>query len=402
MKKRIPVKSLKVGMYITDLNKDWKPHNNIKRSKGFIRSEAIIEKIKNLGITDIYIDTKKGKDHEDAIPIPEVDRENQKKLEAAGELKPHSKPIVSLNDEMNVASKIHDEAIGLVNNVMEDVKLGQDIDIGSVDDLADNMLDSIFRNHHALTCLGCIRDKDSYLMEHSVNLSVLMSVYCRSMDMDRSIMHQTMVGALLHDIGKVMVPDEILHKPGKLSDHEFAEMKHHVVYGRDMLKAMEGVSELSLTTMAQHHERIDGSGYPEGLKGNEISQHGKMVAIVDVYDAITADRCYHKGMTPTLAIKKLLEWSDNHLDRELVNHFIRCIGIYPVGSLVLLESGRLGIVVESNEFDQRLPAIRVMYHTKFRSYIKTEVIDLAHPKVQDRIVKTVDPVDYQIPIKDFL
>ncbi len=215
-------------------------------------------------------------------------------------------------------------------------------------------------------------------------------------------MHQTMVGALLHDIGKVMVPDEILHKPGRLTDSEFTEMKHHVVYGRDMLRGMEGVSELSLTTVAQHHERIDGSGYPDGLKGDEISQHGKMVAIVDVYDAITADRCYHRGMTPNMGIKKLLEWSDSHLDRSLVNHFIRCIGIYPVGSLVLLESGRLGVVIESNEFDQRLPTLRIMYHTKFRSYIKTEMLELAKPKVQDRIVKAVDPAEYQINVKDFL
>ncbi len=388
-------------MYITDLNNDWIPHNNFKR-KGFIRSEQVIEKIAKLGITELYIDTSKGKDHQDAVPLPEVDRDNQAKLERAGELTPYNKPVISLADEMTVAARIHNEAKGLISNVMDNVKLGLDFDINSVDDLADNMLDSIFRNHHALTCLGCIRDKDSYLMEHSVNLSVLMSVYCRSMSMDRDIMHQTMVGALLHDIGKVMVPDEILHKPGRLTSEEFTEMKHHVVYGRDMLKSIGGVSELSLTTMAQHHERIDGSGYPDGLKGDEISQHGKMVAIVDVYDAITADRCYHKGMTPTQAIKKLLEWSDNHLDKTLVNHFIRCIGIYPVGSLVLLESGRLGVVIESNEFDQRLPTIRVMYHSKFRSYIKTVVIDLAHPKVQDRIVKTVDPVDYQIQVKDFL
>ncbi len=388
-------------MYITDLNNDWKPHNKTKKN-GFIRSEEVINRISQLGVTELYIDTEKGIDHQDAITVSEVDKENQKKLEQAGELKPHNKPTIALADEMVTASKIHNEAIGLVNNVMDNVKLGQDIEIGPIDDLADNMLSSIFRNHHALSCLGCIRDKDAYLMEHSVNLSVLMSVYCRSMMMDKDTMHKTMVGALLHDIGKVMVPDEILHKPGRLSSSEFAEMKHHVAHGRNLLQGTDGISELSITTMAQHHERIDGSGYPDGLKGDQISMHGKMVAIVDVYDAITADRCYHKGMTPTLGIKKLLEWSDDHLDRNLVNHFIRCIGIYPVGSLALLESGRLGVVIESNEFDQRLPTVRVMYHTKFRSYIKTEVINLAHPKVQDRIVKTIDPNEYQIPVKDFL
>ncbi len=127
-----------------------------------------------------------------------------------------------------------------------------------------------------------------------------------------------------------------------------------------------------------------------------------MTAIVDVYDAITSDRCYHKGMTPTQGIAKLLEWSDFHLDRALVNQFICCIGVYPVGSLVLLESGRLGVVIEANESEQRLPVVRVMYHTKFRAPIKLEVIDLSRPKVQDRIAKAVDPADYKIDIKKFL
>jgi HD-GYP domain-containing protein (c-di-GMP phosphodiesterase class II) len=179
-------------------------------------------------------------------------------------------------------------------------------------------------------------------------------------------------------------------------------MKTHVVHSADILKTTEGISDLTILVAAQHHEKMDGSGYPKGLKGEEISPYGRMVAITDVYDAITADRVYHKGMTPTAAIKKLLEWSGAHLDRSLVEHFIRTVGIFPVGSLVLLESGRLGVVIEANESDQRLPTIRVMYHTKFRNFIKTMVIDLSKPSVQDRIVKAVDPDAYKISVKDFL
>lgn len=401
MIKRIPVTMLEVGMYVSDLNKDWIPHNNI-RKQGIIRTEAVIEKIAGLGVKEIYIDTARGKDAREGIPQPEIDEAMDKRLNAAGEMKPAARPIIPLADEMRVAEKIHNQAKSLVSTVMDNVKVGRAFDVSSVDDLAGNMLQSILRNHNALTCLGRIRDKDSYLMEHSVNLSVLMSVFSKSIDLSNRVMHQAIVGALLHDIGKILVPDSVLHKPGKLTEQEFSIMKMHVNFGKDILQISEGVSDLSVLIASQHHERVDGSGYPEGLKGDEISTYGRMVAIVDVYDAITADRCYHQGMTPTQGIRKLLEWSDHHLDRSLVNQFIRCIGIYPVGSLVLLESGRLGAVIQANEADQRLPILRIMYHTKFRSHIKVEVLDLSNAKVQDRIVKAVDPKDYGIDIQKFM
>jgi len=388
-------------MYVSDLNSDWIPHSNFKK-KGKIKQDKVIEKIKRLGVQNIYIDTFQGDDVKDAPTLAEIDKENEKKLRSAGELSSLNKPSTGLAEEMDAAEKVHQEAVVLVDGVLNDVKTGKAIQLEAIESLADDMLDSLFRNHNALACLGCIREKDSYLMEHSVNLSVLMTIFGKSMQLDRTTLQQTIAGALLHDIGKIMVPDDILHKPGKLSDAEFEQMKQHVALGQSHLKATTGIAPLTVRIAAEHHERMDGSGYPAGLCGHEISPHGRMAAIVDVYDAITADRCYHKGMTPTMAIKRLLEWSDHHLDRSLVNHFIRCIGIYPIGSLVLLESGRLAAVVEVNEFDQRLPKVRVMYHTKFNCFIKTELIDLAKPSVQDLIVKAVDPESYRIKVKDFL
>ncbi|MCP5169510.1 MAG: HD-GYP domain-containing protein [Hahellaceae bacterium] len=401
MIKRIPVTHLKVGMYVSDLNRDWIPHNNLKK-QGILKNEQVIEKISSLGIQEIYIDTSRGLDCDAGLTQPEVDQQNQRRLQTAGEAAPAIQARVALTDEMDNALMLHQQAKGLVNQVMADVKIKKAIDVHSIESLADGMLESIFRNHNALSALGRIRDKDSYLMEHSVNLSVLMSVFGKSIRLGRDVLQQTIIGALLHDIGKILVPDSVLHKAGKLTEREFSIIKLHAAMGRDILKVTQGVSELSIKIVSEHHERMDGTGYPEGLKADQISTYGRMTAIVDVYDAITADRCYHKGMTPTQGIAKLLEWCDFHLDRGLVNQFIRCIGIYPVGSLVLLESGRLGVVIEANEFEQRLPTVRVMYHTKFRAPIKVEVIDLSLPKVQDRIVKAVDPRDYKIDIKQFL
>ncbi len=401
MIKRIPVSALKVGMYITDLNNDWIPHNT-RRRRGVIKTEETIEKIRRMGVVFVYIDASKGLDSQDAETAVEVDRHNESALQDAGAQTPGLRPRVPVAEELTIAQKIHSQAQGLVGEFMENVKIGGAVDAAPIHQLAHELQSSVLRNANALSCLGRIREKDNYLLEHSVNLSVLMSLFGHFRSLPPDILHQTIVGALLHDLGKIMTPDEILHKPGRLSAEEFEIMKLHARHSRDILVATEGIGELSIITAAQHHEKLDGSGYPEGLKGDEISVYGRMVAITDVYDAITSDRVYHKGITPTQGLKKLLEWSGDHLDVSLVKQFIRCIGLYPVGSLVLLESGRLGAVVEANGYDQRLPAVRVMYHTKFRLPIPVETIDLARPGTQDRILRAVDPEDYKIDVRKFM
>lgn len=401
MIKHIPVSALRVGMYITDLNNDWIPHNT-QRRRGVIKKEETIEKIRRMGANYVYIDVTRGLDSQDSEPAHEVDHRNETALQQAGEQKPGVFRQVTVAEEMGFAQQVHTQAQGLVGNLMNSAKIGGAIDIAPIHQLADELQSSVFRNANALSCLGRIREKDNYLLEHSVNLSVLMSLFGNFRKLPADALHQTIVGALLHDIGKILTPDEILHKPGRLTREEFEVMKAHARHSRDILNSTEGIGELAIITAAEHHERLDGSGYPEGLKGDEISVYGRMVAITDVYDAITADRVYHKGMTPTQGLKKLLEWSGSHLDPALVREFIRCVGLYPIGSLVLLESGRLGVVVETNDDDQRLPVVRVMYNTRFRLPITVETVDLAKPGAQDRILRSVDPDEYGIDVRKFL
>lgn len=400
MIKRIPLSALKEGMYVSDLNSEWIPHSNL-RKKGLIKNEEVIEKIKKLGIDELYIDTSLGRDTQDALTADEVEAKNEQELQEIGSMAPIMKPKISLDDELNAAAKIHNEAIGLITNLVGDVKEKKPIRLQAFEEVADGMLDSVLRNHNALSCLGRIREKDSYLMEHSVNLAVLMTVFGKSLQLDKTTMQHIAIGAMLHDIGKILIPDEVLHKPERLTAEEFEIMKKHAQYSHDLLEQTEGMPALAVTVAAQHHEKMDGSGYPHGLCGHEISPYGRMAAVVDVYDAITADRVYHKGIPPSAALKKLIEWK-HHLDPSLVRHFIRSVGIYPVGSLVLLESGRLAVVIEANDFEQRLPLVKVVYHTKFRSFVKVETLDLSKPSVQDRIVRAVDPESYRIRVGDFL
>ncbi len=401
MIKRISINKLQPEMYVSDLNCDWIPHHNMQK-EGRIPNQAMVNELKRRGIKEVYIDTERGLDEEDGYSQQEVESQNQKKLNNAASLNMDSAGSVSVEEELFKAHKLQDQAKSIMTGVLSDVKFGKPLETEGFDELADGMIDSVIRNHNALACLGRIRQKDNYLMEHSINLAVLMGIFAKAMKIDRETMHQAMVGALLHDIGKIMVPDDILHKPGKLDDNEFSRIKQHVVFSRELLKKTPGISPLTIDVAAQHHERIDGSGYPEGLTGCQICREGKMVAITDVYDAITADRCYHKGLSPTSALKKLLEWSGTHLEEQLVHKFIRSMGIYPVGSLVMLESGRLAVVIEASEKDQTRPIIKIIYHSRMKQYLPIEIIDLSKPSSQDNIKSSVDADKWRIKTADFL
>jgi len=402
--KKIPVEFLEPGMYIHDLNADWIPHNTL-RQRGKISSQANIEKIIGHGITELYIDTAKGKDLADAVTAEEVSLEmNRRMIELAehSQRQPQDLARVPLAEEMQRAQHIHNEAKGLVNHLLGDIKQGKPLQVEQVDQLAEDLVESVFRNHDALACLGRIREKDSYLLEHSVNLAVLMSIFAKSMDFEKQFMHDAVVGAMLHDIGKILIPDEILNKPGRLTAKEFDEIRKHAEFSRQMLRETPGVSPLAITIAGQHHERLDGSGYPDGLKGAEISKPGRMVAITDVYDALTADRCYKEAIPPTGAMKKLLEWSDHHLDRNLVHRFIKCMGVYPVGSLVHLSDEKLAVVTEQSESNTLEPMVKVIYHAGDCRYLTPSVLDLARPGNQVTILRAEDPRDYGITLRPFL
>ncbi|MFT7410003.1 MAG: putative nucleotidyltransferase with HDIG domain [Oleispira sp.] len=401
MIKRISIDKLRPEMYVSDLNCDWIPHHTLQK-EGRIPNDAIIAQIKRRGIKEVYIDTDRGLDEEEAITQQEVDQQIQAKLDKAGAQNMANAGSVTVEEELFKATKLQSQAKSIMTGVLNNVKMGKPLETETFDDLADGMIDSVMRNHNALACLGRIRAKDNYLMEHSINLAVLMGIFAKSIKIDRETMHQAMVGALLHDIGKIMVPDSILRKPGKLDDNEFARMKQHVVFSRDLLQKTPGIHPLTVDVAAQHHERIDGSGYPEGLMGCDICREGKMVAITDVYDAITSDRCYHKGLPPTVALKKLLEWSGTHLEEKLVHTFIRSMGIYPVGSLVMMESGRLAVVIEASEKYQTRPVVKVIYHSRLKQYIPVEIIDLSKPASQDNIKCSVDADKWRIKTSDFL
>lgn len=392
-----------MGMFIHNLNAGWLYHPFFSR-KIKVNDEKTIKKIQECGIREIYIDTEKGIDVADAPTLEEVNREVETEIKEGIETEikaavragiqagiqagignttevPDEEesmlPKVPIEQELTRAREIQKQAKQTIQKIMDDIRFGKQIETEKAERVVENMVESIFRNQDALISLGKIRKKDEYTYFHSMSVAVLMISFARQMGFDKRSIQEVGIGAMLHDIGKMKVPHEILNKSGKLTEEELNKIREHVVYSREILEGTDGISEISVTVAAQHHERIDGSGYPEKLEGDEISIFGQMTAIVDVYDAMTADRCYQKKFIPSEVLKSLYEWSKSHYNRDLVQRFIRCVGIYPIGTLVRLDSGMLGVIIHHSEKSLLEPVVRVVYNPVREMLIMPYDIDLS-------------------------
>jgi putative nucleotidyltransferase with HDIG domain len=401
--KKISSGRLEPGMFIHDLNCGWMDHPFLS-TRFKLASAKDARKIAEAGIREVYIDTELGLDVTDAPTDAEVGREIEGELQQVAE-EAAAAPRTPTREELARAGKIHSEANLIMRSIMNDVRLGRQVQVERMEPIVDKMAGSILRNSGALLSLSRIKNKDEYTFQHSVGVAALLIAFCRGLGLDEETIRQAGIGGMVHDVGKMQTPDRILNKPGKLTDEEFTVMRHHVVASREILEVTPNISQTALQVAAQHHERHDGSGYPNRLKGDEISRIGQMASIIDVYDAITSDRVYHKGMLPTDALRKLFEWSKFHFNPELVHAFARVVGIYPVGALVRLESGRLAVVVEHRESNMLHPLVRVMFDSKRNYHLKPEDVDLSRPVGfggGDRIVGHESPEQWQIDPMKFL
>lgn len=386
MIKKIDIRELRPGMYVHDLNCSWVAHP-LYPTRFKIRSGKEVDKLVEQGISSVYIDSGMGDDVPDAATEEEVRQTIEAALLKIAEspgLEGEGQGITT-REELARAAQVHREAHQTIQEVMSDIRLGKHSEMERIEPAIRGIVDSVFRNSGALIQLGGIRTKDQYTFAHSVNVCALLTAFARTLELGNDITRQISIGGMLHDIGKMRVPDAILNKPGALSENEFDEMRRHVQHGVDILGKVSWISPISLLVTAQHHERYDGSGYPAGLKGDQISQFGQMASIVDVYDAITSARVYHRPMEPVMAIRKIQEWSGQYFNVELVSHFIRSVGIFPLGTLVRLESDQLAIVVGHSASSLLNPEVRVVYDAGKRSSVEPYDLDLSRQSA-DRIV----------------
>jgi len=402
MLKKVDSSRLKVGMFIHDLDCGWMEHPFV-RSSFLITADDEIRKITAARIHGVVIDCSRGLDL-DAPTLAEAEAATEAEVAALASTVT-SRVRVPLGEELQRAANVRRQAVGLVRTVMQDARLGKAVELDQVSPVVQNVTESILRNSGALLSLLQIKNKDDYTFLHSVSVCALLVAFCRSRGMDDGTIHQAGLGGLLHDTGKALVPDAILNKQGSLSDAEFDIVKRHPRDGHEILSRTQGIGPIPLDITLHHHERRDGSGYPDRQAEGAISELAQMAAIVDVYDAITSDRCYHKGLAPAEALRKIHEWSKFHFNPALAQEFMRCIGIYPVGTLVLLESGRLGVVVEPHESSLLTPKVNVFFHTKRQVYIRPEMVDLSRALGfggGDRIVRHESAAKWQVEPQRFM
>jgi putative nucleotidyltransferase with HDIG domain len=411
MLKKIPIERLKPGMYVHDLGTNWFSHPFL-RQQFKVTGEDDLNKISSAGIRELYIDTSKGLDDTDAASTIEVRQQIDKRVEQLGnppsgqernEAAPPARTTVA--EELPKAKKIYDQAGRAVRSVMRDVRLGNAVNVAGVEDIVGDITDSVSRNSGALVSLLNLKEADDYTFLHCVAVGTLMVTFGRAMGLDPELVRQGGIGGLLHDVGKMKVPDAVLNKPGKLTDDEFFIIKKHPEIGHELLVATGAVGEIPLDITRHHHERMDGSGYPDKLPADQISLYARMSAIVDVYDAVTSDRCYHRAMTPTDAMRKMLEWSKFHFDETLAHQFMKIVGIYPVGQLVRLESGRLAVVTDQNETNLLMPKVCAFFSIKSNCHIPPVMVDLSRTLGHgggDKIVGHENPHKWGVQPSRFL
>jgi putative nucleotidyltransferase with HDIG domain len=382
MLKRIPVKNMSLGMFVAELCGSWMEHP-FEKTKFLLTNQSDLDSIRTCGAKEVWIDTAKGLDDNAAILATTL---TTPLTTSAPLSSPEKVKHVSIEQEIITASKVCARAKDAVITMFGDARMGKAIEIEHVQMLVEEISDSVMRQPHALISLARLKTSDEYTYMHSVAVCALMIALARQMNLDNDKVHEAGLAGLLHDIGKMSIPKEILNKPGKLTDQEFDTVKSHTVKGSEILMGNPLISALVLDVVLHHHEKMDGSGYPHKLQGDDISLFAKMGAVCDVYDAITSDRPYKKGWPPAESIRKMAEWSNGHFDEHVFQSFVKTVGIYPTGSLVRLESGRLGIVTKQTAESLLSPCVKVFFSAKLRSPIAIEEVDLSTLIGKDKII----------------
>lgn len=391
------ISELKPGMYISQV---LEQSGNLKiRTQGLVSTDKAITKLGQQGLTKVLVDlakSKLAKNKAEAKSEAPVEAQQDTEKDAQVETK-----TVPFDKEINTASILYQQAKQIQSKAFDNMKANAPIDTTAVQGAANDLIESVFRNQDALACMTRMRVKDEYLMEHSINVAIIMTIFAKHLKFDLATIQQLTSGAMLMDLGMIGIPSEILAKKGPLSDEERTKVEQHVNMGHKVLSKAKGLSAISLELVQYHHESVDGSGYPNGKTAEQLSLYAKMAKIVDCYDAITADRSYQKAKTPVSAFKILRSESGTSFDQELVNEFIKCMGIHPVGTLVKMKSNKLGIVIKSNPVNPISPCVNVFYSVGNKCYIEPKVIDLAAAGCNDEIDKSVKPEEFKLDMLKF-
>ena len=397
MLKKISVDQLVVGMYLQELVGTWLD-NPFWRANFVITKASDVALLRASRISEVWIDTAKGLDVAAPAEVVEAAQASPVELPDAevAPLQPALAPQpVPIADELARAAQICAQSRQAVSDMFREARMGKAVDAQRVGELVQDISDSVARNASALISLARLKTADDYTYMHSVAVCAMMIALARQLGLDGEAVRAAGVAGLLHDMGKALLPPGVLSKPGKLTIAEFAIVRGHPELGHRILVSGSNASQISLDVCLHHHEKMDGTGYPEGLKGRQISLYARMGAICDVYDAITSNRPYKAGWDPAESMRKMGEWAGGHFDPVVFQAFVKSLGIYPVGSLVRLGTDRLGVVTAQTAGSLTTPKVKAFYSIARKERIPAQEIDLSQPGCTVKITAREDPAKWQ-------
>lgn len=361
---KIHISELKIGMFVSKLERPW-------LETPFLMQGFVVESLDDIDAISEY---------SQYVWIDAV-REEWVPPEERAVAKGQSKKVSYINKidtkaEHSAALQTYREARRITRTLLDDLRLGGVINSEKAKETVKDCVHSILRNSDALLWMSKIRNQDEYTAEHCLNVCILAIAFGRHLGMSEADLEKLGMCGLLHDVGKMKVDPAVLNKPSPLTEKEFNIMKAHSTHGRNLLMASPGIPNSTIDVAYSHHEKMDGTGYPRGLKSSGISELAKMIAIVDAYDAMTADRCYSPSIPSTEALKIIFKDRGTHFDDRLALEFIKSVGLYPPGTLVELVNGLVAIVFETNTKFRHLPKV-IVVNNQEKALSKKVLIDLA-------------------------
>jgi HD-GYP domain-containing protein (c-di-GMP phosphodiesterase class II) len=383
MERKVSTAYLKIGMYVSKLDRPWRETSFLMQGFFIMYEDEILSLAEQCDY--IYIDTSQGLEADtyldDESEVPTIQRlETNKSLEdflETGKKKVNYQDAHSTVQELPVAKAAFEAATEIVGNIMnEDVRKDK-LDFKAVKGAVEPIIDSMIRNSDAFVWMIKMQQHDLYTYDHSVQNSALGIAFGRHMGLNKIGLQTLAMGLLLMDVGKAKLPKDLLSKKTALTAPELEEMKRHVGYSVDILKKTSGISDGVINIALTHHERYDGSGYPNGLVGVQTPIYGRIAAIIDCYDAMTTETPYRKAVSEHAALQNIYNLRDQYFQQELVEQFLQCMGVYPTGSLVELSTGEVGVILSQNVEQRLKPRIMMLLDEEKNQYDERRVIDLA-------------------------
>lgn len=363
----VDLSDLRIGDEVVKFDKSWTSTDFLSH-RVLIHDESVIERLKQNGVRKVFIKSRIKKIDTEKSHSEETD----KIIEKLRNVEPEPMPDIK---KLKQASKVYSESLKVVSSVLADVKSGKMFNTEATKQISENIADMTLRDSRIMTSVTKLRQYDNYTFHHSINVSIYAASLAAHLGMGRTGIEIAANSGLVHDIGKMFIPDNVINKPGKLTEEEFALVKNHVEMGCDYLKK-QGLSNDKLAMVAEHHERYDGTGYPANLKDKDMTIFGKIGAVVDIYDAMTSDRIYHKGVSATSALRYMFQWTDTHINKSVFEFFVKSIGIYPVGSIVQMRTKEIAMVAKVNNGNPLTPVL-VVFMDRYGSRIPIKVVDLS-------------------------